>query len=118
AEADAELARHNLRQRGLAQPGRADEQHVVERFLALARRLDEDAQVGARLLLADELLEPQRPQRGLADVLLAALAGDKAGCGRHFASSLRPSRIRFATWAPSPASRVAAAMAAAACGWP
>jgi hypothetical protein len=27
---------------------------VVERFLALARRLDEDAKIGARLLLPDE----------------------------------------------------------------
>jgi len=32
AEIDAELARHDLRQRRLAQPGWAGEQHVVERF--------------------------------------------------------------------------------------
>ena len=34
AEIDAELARDDLRQRGLAEARRADEQHVVERFLA------------------------------------------------------------------------------------
>ena len=32
AEIDAEFARHDLRQRGLAEPGRADEQHVIERL--------------------------------------------------------------------------------------
>ena len=78
AEVDAELARHDLRQRGLAEAGRADEQHMVERFVARARGLDEDAQVGARLLLADELGEPLRPQRRFRDVVLAALGGDQA----------------------------------------
>ena len=64
AEVHAELARHDLRQRGLAEPGRADEQHVVERFPPRARGLDEHRQIRARLLLADELGEPLRPQRG------------------------------------------------------
>ena len=73
AEVHAELARDDLRQRGLAEPRRADEQHVVERLVARARRLDEHRQIGARLLLADELGEPLRPQRGLGGVLLAAL---------------------------------------------
>ena len=36
AEIDAQFARHDLRQRGLAQARRADEQHMVERFLARA----------------------------------------------------------------------------------
>ena len=38
AEVDAELARDDLRERGLAEAGRADEQHVVERLLARASR--------------------------------------------------------------------------------
>ena len=33
AEIDAELARHDLRQRRLAEPRRADEQHVIERLM-------------------------------------------------------------------------------------
>ena len=41
AEVDAEFARHDLRQRGLAEARRADEQHMVERFVARPRRLDE-----------------------------------------------------------------------------
>ena len=73
AEIDAELARDDLRQRGLAEPGRADEQHVVERLVARPRRLDEDREIGARLLLADELGKPLRAQRALGRVLVAAL---------------------------------------------
>jgi hypothetical protein len=42
AEADAQFARHDLRQRGLAEAGRADEQHMIERLAALARGIDED----------------------------------------------------------------------------
>ena len=38
AEADAQLARDDLRQRGLAEPRRADEQHMIERLAALALR--------------------------------------------------------------------------------
>ena len=55
AEIHAELARHDLRERGLAETGRTDEQHVVERLAPRARRLDEDREIRARLLLADEL---------------------------------------------------------------
>ena len=65
AEVDAELARDDLRQRGLAEARRADEQHVVERLAARARGLDEHLEVGARLRLADELVEPLRAQRGV-----------------------------------------------------
>ena len=71
AEADAELARDDLRQRGLAEAGRAVEQHVVQRLAAAARRLDEDGEVFAQRLLADELGERQRTQ-GLDGVLLGA----------------------------------------------
>ena len=57
AEIDAELARDDLRQRRLAEAGRPDEQHVVERLLARPRRLDEHLEVGARLRLTDEFGE-------------------------------------------------------------
>ncbi len=118
AKADAELARHDLRQRGLAEARRADEQHVIERLAALARGLDEYGQIGARLRLADELRQQLRAQRGVAGILMAALRRDDARGRAHFASSLRPSRISCAVSAFSPALREAAAIAAAACGWP
>ena len=45
AEADAQLARDDLRQRGLAEAGRAVQQHVVQRLAAGARGGDEDGEV-------------------------------------------------------------------------
>src|SRR2546430_9636293 len=39
-EGDGELRGHDLRERGLAEPGRAGEQDVVERLPAPSRRLD------------------------------------------------------------------------------
>ncbi|MFK4561491.1 hypothetical protein ABIF95_004021 [Bradyrhizobium ottawaense] len=55
AKADTELLRHDLRQRGLAEARGTYEQHVIQRLAALAGRLDEDREVLARLLLADEI---------------------------------------------------------------
>ena len=70
---------------------------MVQRLAAAARRLDEDPEIGARLLLADELGEPLRPQRRLGGVFLAVLRGDKA------ARRFRRRRIIFGafTW-PAP----------------
>ena len=62
AEVDAQFARDDLRQRGFAQAGRADEQHMVERLFPRARGLDEDAQIGAGLFLADEFGQSLRAQ--------------------------------------------------------
>ena len=73
AEIDAELARHDLRQRRLAEAGRADEQHMVERLAAALGRLDEHLQIGARRRLADELVERLRAQRHVG--VFAALVG-------------------------------------------
>ena len=77
AEADTELPGHDLRERRLAEARRSGEQHMVERLAAIARGLDEDAEVGARLLLADELGERARPQRGLGGVGVALGGGDE-----------------------------------------
>ena len=45
AQVDAELVRDDVRQRRLAEARRAEQQHVVERFAALPRRLDEDREL-------------------------------------------------------------------------
>ena len=75
AEADAELARDDLRQRRLAEAGRAVQQHVVERLAPRPRRLDEDA-AGCRAArpLADEVVERRRPQAGFGAVAVARCA--------------------------------------------
>ena len=72
AEIDAEFARDDLRERRFAEARRADEQHMIERFLARARGLDEDLQIGAGLFLADELGQLLRAQRAFRAIFLAA----------------------------------------------
>ena len=66
-------------QRRLAESRRAEQQHVVERFLALPRRLDEDRQLAPDLLLPDVFIEETRAQRALDHFLLHAghLGGDE-----------------------------------------
>ena len=62
-ERHAHLGGDDVRQRRLAEPRRAEQQHVVERLRRRdARRGDEHAEVGGDLLLADVLGEPPRPQ--------------------------------------------------------
>ena len=44
-EIDAQLAREDLRERGLAEAGRADKQHMIECLAALARGADEHVEI-------------------------------------------------------------------------
>jgi len=55
--------RQNVRQRGLAQPRRAEQQHVVERFATRPGGGDEDVELLANLALADVFVQLARPQR-------------------------------------------------------
>src|SRR5262249_54950526 len=118
AEIDPQFARKDLRERGFAEARRADKQHVIERFAPRPRCRDEDFEIRARLLLADELGKELRAQRRLGNVFLAAFGRHETPRARHRASSFSPRRIRSAASAPSPAAPLAAATAAAACGWP
>ena len=68
-EAHPELGRDDAGQRGLAEPRRTGEQHVIEGLGALARRLEEDAQLLLHALLPDEVVEPARAQRAVELVL-------------------------------------------------
>ena len=81
------------------------EQHMIQRLAALARRLDEDRDF-ARLRLADEFGQQLRTQRGVADIVAAALGRDDAG-GRSLRQLLQPSRMNCAVSAFSPALRAA-----------
>src|SRR5262249_56428438 len=88
----AELACQDLRERGLAEARRADEQHMIERLAPRTRRLDEPRQVRARLLLTDELAEPLRAQRAVRIVV--------AAFGRHQAAGGRAHRSILTAYAP------------------
>ena len=73
----AELAGDDLRERRLAQARRPDEEHMVEGVAPGLRRIDEDLEVGARGLLAREIVERQRPDRRFG-IVLALLGTDQA----------------------------------------
>ena len=88
AEPDPQLAGDDLGQRGLAEAGRAVQQHVVQRLAAGAGGLDEDAEVFPGRSLADELRQGLRAEAGLGGVLGAAGGGDGAVVA-HRASLLR-----------------------------
>ena len=79
AKADPHFAGDDLRQRGLAEPRRAEEQHMVHRLPARPRRLDEHSQVLARRLLSDELGQCDGAERGVGVVRLAR--GGEGGVG-------------------------------------
>src|SRR6185312_4166535 len=107
AEPDPELARDDLRERRLAEPGRTEKQHVVQRFPAPLRRLDKDAEVIAELPLADELVEAERPDRGLGRILRGLLRRDHPRLA-HRLSACKPAAISASTLAPCPSWRAAA----------
>ena len=78
---DAHLVREDVRERRLAEAGRAAEEDVIERLAAAARRLDEDPEVVLVLALPDVLVERGRPKEPV-----------EAGVVRLFAS---PENARF-----------------------
>ena len=65
AQLHAQLVRDDVAERGFAQTGRAKKQHVIERFLALAGRADEDFKLLARLGLAHVFVQQLRAQGAL-----------------------------------------------------
>src|SRR5207244_10715123 len=72
AEADAELLADDEGEARLAEPRRADQQQVVERLTAGPGRLERDRELLLDPLLADELVQPPRPQRPVELVLVGA----------------------------------------------
>ncbi len=114
---DAELARHDLRQRRLAEARRADEKHVIERALLRERAdLDEDLQIASRRLLTDEIGEDLRTQRRI-DVLGAFFRRDEAARRiGHCASSFSECLISAAVVAATPSELKPLATACVACG--
>ena len=75
----AELVSDHVRQRRLAEPRRAVQQHVIERLAPLARGRDRHLQIGADPLLADVVVQRPRTQSGLVlDVFVDLRGGDDA----------------------------------------
>ncbi len=91
ADPDAELLADDLRERRLAEPGRPDEQDVVERLAPRLGGCESDRELFLDGFLADELVQPARPKRALELLLLRA--ENVRGDGAH-AACLRASRTR------------------------
>lgn len=81
AEVDPEFLCHDLRQRRLAEAGRTDEEHVIERLAACTGRGNEHFKIGACLGLAREVRQALRAQMGLDIIVLRRGGEDAAGFG-------------------------------------
>jgi hypothetical protein len=75
AQVHAELVRDHVRERGLAEARRPEDQRVVERLAAPARRLDVDRELFAHRLLAQVLVELARTDRGVEGFVLRGGSG-------------------------------------------
>ena len=71
-EADVKLIRDDGCERGFAQAGWPEEQHMIQRLAAALRRLKRDRQLLLCLGLADELCQPPGPQLQLEGTVLFA----------------------------------------------
>ena len=74
-ETDVQLVGDDGGEGGLAQPGRAEEQYVIERLAAGLRRLERDGQLFLGFRLADELAQPARAQLQLEVLLFVGARG-------------------------------------------
>ena len=75
AQVDAQLVGDDVAERGLAQAGRTEDQHVVERLAALLGRLDVDLHLLAHRRLAEVLVQPLGADGGLDGVFFAGGGG-------------------------------------------
>ena len=95
AQIDAHFARDDVRQSGLAETGRAKQQHVIERFGAILGRLDKDRQLFSDLGLADIFV-----QRTWSQGPFDGFLGGRYRIGRYQSVGLdhqwRPSSLRAA----------------------
>ena len=107
AQADAEFVRDDVRERRLAEARRAEDQYVIERLAAAARRLDEDAHLLLHGGLPDVLGQLPRPHRAFECLVLTrgqcrndpVLFDHRIPC--YLAAACRARRINSSVPAPS-----------------
>ncbi len=75
---DAHLIGQDVRQSCFSQARRAVEQHVIQRFGALASSIDQYLQVFFDLFLADQIDQAMRAQRLIQPVIRPGIRVDKA----------------------------------------
>src|SRR4029453_11004269 len=114
AERDAELLPDDEGEARLAEPGRADQQQVVERLAACPRRLEGDRELLLDPLLADELVQRARAERALEFVaprphrrreelrFCTCHAAAPIPAPRQASSDGHTGKARVARWTPPP----------------
>lgn len=75
AQRRAELVGHDHRERGLAQSGRARQEHVIGHRAAVFRALQHETELVRHPRLALELAQRRRPQRGLDRTFVGCRVG-------------------------------------------
>ena len=92
-DVDAELARDDVRERGLAEAGRSGEEHVIEHLGASAGGFDRHAENFLGALLTDEFVKRARAQREIepAIVFVTDARGGPSFSGRRPRRHLRES---------------------------
>ena len=98
-EGDIQLGGEDLRQRRLAEPRRSGEEHVIEGLSARRCRRDRDRQLVLERLLADEVLEPARPE-GPVELVLGQRLG-RLDPGVHRRAVLSACAIRSSGRSPA-----------------
>ena len=93
-EVDAQFARHDLRQRGLAKARGPCKQHMIQRLRPWPCRLDEHPQILLGFGLADKFIEALRAQMRVDRILGLAFAVNEARV-HDSASSFSACRISF-----------------------
>ena len=96
---DAHLVGDDVGEGRLAEPGRPEEQHVIERLAARQGRGNEHLQVGGDLLLPDVVGQPTRPQ-ALLETGLRRIAGRTQHFASHAHNTTPPTShpgLRFST---------------------
>src|SRR5262245_14134982 len=95
-EPDAELVGDDPGQRRLAEPRRSGEQEVVDGLAAGARAVDQQGELLLDAVLADELVDPAGPERGVElALLLRHLGVDDAWFLGHVAHHPTPAPSAF-----------------------
>src|SRR2546430_5403235 len=94
ADPDTELLTNDVREAGLAEPRRPDEENVVERFAAALRRVERDRELLLDAGLANELVEPARPEALLDLFLVVTQSRRQELRGRVHAALFNASRTR------------------------
>ena len=117
AKTDTHLPRQYLRQRRLAQSRRAEQQNMVQRLAAPARRVDIDFQVRLGLALPDIVVKRLRPQSAVQRIAALCVRIGQLTLAAHRLSSFSAAFTSGPT-SVSPTVCEAAATARAASLWP